>query len=288
VFLPSYPPQELSFYDTRPLRETLERLVDFDRINAKETRLSVGAVNVVTGNFAYFDNWKQKIGPEHIMASGAIPPGFPPIEIEGEYYWDGGLVSNTPLQYVLDEERNRNLLIFQVDLFAAQGEMPTTLMAAAEREKDIRFSSRTRLNTDMSLKAHQIRTALRRLMDSLPPEFRDYPEYRELDAFTKENAITVVHFINRRRKSDSHTKDYEFSRTTMREHWTDGIKDVRTSLHHREWIARRLPKFGVAVFDLVMNKVKYTGADGIEEIHDKEDKEEHRTVETDLLQEKRL
>jgi NTE family protein len=143
------------------------------------------------------------------------------------------------------------------------------------------------MNTDMSLKAHEIRAALRRLMDRLPEEFHNCPEYRELDAFTQENAITVVHFINRRRKSDSHTKDYEFSRTTMREHWTDGIKDVRTSLDHQEWIKRRLPEFGVAVFDLVMNKVKYTGADGLEEVHDKSDREDRKT-ETDHLREKSL
>jgi NTE family protein len=140
---------------------TLERLIDFDRINARQMRLSVGAVNVKTGNFTYFDNQKQKIGPEHIMASGAIPPGFPPIEIEGEFYWDGGLVSNTPIQYVLDEETKRDLLICQVDLFPARGDMPETMMAAAEREKDIRYSSRTRMNTDMSLKEHQVKTALR-------------------------------------------------------------------------------------------------------------------------------
>src|SRR5262249_49173755 len=150
--------------------------------------------------------------PEHIMASGAIPPGFPPIEIDGEFYWDGGLVSNTPLQYVLDQETERDLAIFQVDLFAARGEMPTTMLAAAEREKDIRFSSRTALNTDMSVKEHQVKGALRRLLDRLPSDLKSLPEYRELEAFTKENAITIVHFINRRRKADTNAKDYEFSR----------------------------------------------------------------------------
>ena len=104
-FWPRGTPQAISYYDTAPLRQTLERLVDFDLINSKQVRLSVGAVNVRTGNFAYFDNATQKIGPEHIMASGALPPGFPPVEIDGEYYWDGGLVSNTPLDYVLEQEK---------------------------------------------------------------------------------------------------------------------------------------------------------------------------------------
>ncbi len=109
-------PEALSYYETAPLRQTLEKLVDFDLINAKKTRLSVGTVNIRTGNFVYFDNHQQIIGPEHIMASGALPPGFPPIEIDGEHYWDGGLVSNTPLQYVLDETPRPDMLIFQIDL----------------------------------------------------------------------------------------------------------------------------------------------------------------------------
>src|SRR6476620_10152575 len=133
-------PQSQSYYDTAPLRRTLERLVDFDRINDLTTRLSVGAVSVTTGNFKYFDNFefrkqRKKIGPEHIMASGALPPGFPSIEIEGEHFWDGGIASNTPLDYVLDAEIDRDLLIFQVDLFSARGDLPTSLLEAAERRR---------------------------------------------------------------------------------------------------------------------------------------------------------
>jgi NTE family protein len=265
---PATRPEELSYYSTRPLRQTLERLVDFDRINAGHMRLSVGAVNVRTGNFTYFDNQKQRIGPEHIMASGAIPPGFPPIEINGEFYWDGGLVSNTPIQYVLDQETKRDLLICQVDLFPSRGDMPATMVAAAEREKDIRYSSRTRMNTDMSLKEHQVKAALRKLLDRLPNDLKDLPEYREVEGFTKENAVTVVHFINRRRKSHSNAKDYEFSRVSMLEHWAAGREDAEASLNHREWIKRRLPKHGIAVFDLAIDRATYTGVDGLQEVHD--------------------
>src|SRR6195952_4064480 len=162
---PQRSPQSQSYYDTGPLRATLERLVDFDRINDLKMRLSVGAVSVTTGNFRYFDNveFKQqgrKIGPEHIMASGALPPGFPSIEIEGEHFWDGGIASNTPLDYVLDAEVDNDLLIFQVDLFSARGPLPISLLEAAEREKDIRFSSRTRMNTDKNKKIHIARKAL--------------------------------------------------------------------------------------------------------------------------------
>ena len=176
---PQGSPQALSYYDTTPLRATLERLVDFDRINDLKTRLSVGAVSVTTGNFRYFDNFKfkklgKKIGPEHIMASGALPPGFPSVEIEGEHFWDGGISSNTPLDYVL-EDLTEDLLIFQVDLFSARGLLPVSLLEAAEREKDIRFSSRTRMNTDKNKQVHNARKVLRELIDKLPEHLKNDP-----------------------------------------------------------------------------------------------------------------
>src|SRR5580692_4436799 len=178
-------PQSQSYYDTGPLKKTLERLVDFDRINDLKCRLSVGAVSVTTGNFRYFDNFEfrklgKRIGPEHIMASGALPPGFPSIEIEGEHYWDGGIASNTPLDYVLDEEERKDLLIFQVDLFSARGLLPSTLLEAAEREKDIRFSSRTRMNTDKNQKLHNARKAVRALLEKLPDDLKGDPLVADL------------------------------------------------------------------------------------------------------------
>ena len=137
---PQGSPQALSYYDTAPLKKTLERLVDFDRINDLKCRLSVGAVGITSGNFRYFDNVEfkregKRIGPEHIMASGALPPGFPAVLIDGEYYWDGGIASNTPLDYVLDAETDRDLLIFQVDLFSARGLLPETLLEASRARK---------------------------------------------------------------------------------------------------------------------------------------------------------
>ena len=137
-----------SFYDTAPLRETLLRLVDFDLLNSKAVRYAAGAVNVLNGNFAYFDSTKIRILPEHVMASGALPPAFPPVQVGTDYYWDGGLVSNTPLQHVLDNAANQHMLIFQVDLFSARGVLPRDLDDVLARQKDIQFSSRTRLVTD--------------------------------------------------------------------------------------------------------------------------------------------
>ena len=195
-------PQSQSYYDTAPLKKTLERLVDFDRINDCNIRLSIGAVGVTSGNFKYFDNFEfkklgKKIGPEHVMASGALPPGFPSVVIEGEHYWDGGIASNTPLDFVLDGEVDRDLLIFQVDLFSARGLLPESLLEAAEREKDIRFSSRTRMNTDKNRQIHNARMAVRDLIGKLPDYLKNDPSVQLLRKAAKENTVTVVHLIYR-------------------------------------------------------------------------------------------
>jgi NTE family protein len=234
-------PEALSIYDSAPLRETLERLVDFDRINSGETRLSVGAVNIRTGNFAYFDNTVQKIGPEHIMASGALPTALPPVEIGGQFYWDGGLVSNTPLQYVLDEDKD--------DLFPARGDMPRTLAETVEREKEIRYSSRTRLNTDQALKVHELKSALRQLIETLPADRAADPGVELLAAFSRESSVSIVQLIHRGRPEETAAKDYEFSRRSMVEHWAAGAADVRRSLRQRERLEKKPPAGGAAVFD---------------------------------------
>jgi NTE family protein len=232
-------PQSQSYYDTAPLKQTLERLVDFDRINDLKTRLSIGAVGVASGNFKYFDNYGmkklgKKIGPEHIMASGALPPSFPSIEIEGEHFWDGGIASNTPLDYVLDEETSRDLLIFQVDLFSARGELPVSLLEAAEREKDIRFSSRTRMNTDKNRQIHNARMAVRDLIGKLPDYLQSDPSVDLLRNAAKENTVTVVHLIYRSKNYESSSKDYDFSRVGMVEHWGSGERDVHLSMRHKD------------------------------------------------------
>src|SRR6201996_7275885 len=138
-----------SYYENEPLRETLLELVDFDLINEKRCRFSVGAVNVLTGNFTFFDNAKHEITPEHVMASGALPPAFAPVQIGTDYFWDGGIVSNTPLQHLLAQDDDINSLVFQVDLFSATGPLPRTMTEVLERHKDITYSSRTRQVTDM-------------------------------------------------------------------------------------------------------------------------------------------
>ena len=240
----------ISYYDTAPLQQSLERLVDFDRINSDAVRLSVGAVNVRTGNFEYFDSAKQRIDVRHIMASGALPPGFPPVEIDGEHYWDGGLVSNTPLQYVLDQPGKRCRVVFQVDLFAALGALPTTIAEVTEREKDIRFSSRTRLNTTNELDLQVIAQAAKRLLDKLPPALRDDPDARALSRVRSESAVDVVHLIYRSKHYESQSKDYEFSRLSMQEHWDAGHADMAHTLHDPRWVHHKRGDTGVHVFDL--------------------------------------
>src|SRR5450631_490924 len=252
---PQGSPQAQSYYDTTPLRATLERLVDFDRINDLKTRLSVGAVGVTTGNFRYFDNFEfkkqgKKIGPEHIMASGALPPGFPSIEIEGEHYWDGGIASNTPLDFVLDAEFRNDLLIFQVDLFSARGLLPVSLLEAAEREKDIRFSSRTRMNTDKNKQVHNIRKALRDLIGKLPDYLRNDPSVEILCKAAQENTVTVVHLIYRSKNYESNSKDYDFSHIGMVEHWGAGERDVHLSMRHKDWLDRPQSGETMMTYDL--------------------------------------
>ncbi len=233
LFYPPGAPEALSYYDTGPLRETLTKLVDFDRINAKEVRLSRGSVNIRTGQLVYFDNTAQRIGPEHVMASGALPPGFPPIEIDGEHYWDGGVVSNTPLQHVMQTVTKDDLVILQVDLFNAAGRLPRTLLEVAEREKDIRYASRTAHNTEMGLKIHEAKVALRALLDSLPPELRKTPNAELLGDLSYENAVTLVKLVYRRKPYEGPSKDYEFSRQTMLEHWAAGLADLRKTMEKR-------------------------------------------------------
>lgn len=176
------------------------------------------------------------------MASGALPPGFPAGRDRGRFYWDGGIVSNTPLDYVLEHERDNDLLIFQVDLFSARGEVPATVLEAAEREKDIRYSSRTRMNTDMNKKIHDAKKAVRELIAKLPPSFKDDPLVTMLNEAAKENTVTVVHLIYRSKLHETSSKDYDFSRITgMTEHWTAGERDVYASMNHPEWLAGRSP-----------------------------------------------
>jgi NTE family protein len=246
---PSQHADQLSFYDVAPLRATLERLVDFDRLNAGAMRFSVGAVNVKTANFVYFDSTTHRIGPAHIIASGSLPPGFPATEIDGEYYWDGGLVSNTPLQWVLDSRPRLDTLAFQIDLWSARGELPRNLGEAEVRLKEIQFSSRTRAATDQYKRAQRLRIAFASLMKDLPAELLDRPEVSLLAAEADEKVCNIVQLIYNAKSYEGIAKDYEFSRRTMGEHWAAGYEDVVRAISHPEVMQPPDKMDGVHTFD---------------------------------------
>lgn len=239
-----------SWYDTGKLRATLERLVDFERINNGEMRVSLGAVNIRSGNFVYFDTETHVVRPEHVLASGALPPGFPAVEIEGEHYWDGGLVSNTPLQWVLQNGPRQDTLAFQVDLWSACGDFPRNLAEVATRQKEISYSSRTREQTDRFKRSQTIRHAVAALMQALPEEFKDRPEAKLLQAFGDHKVYNIVHLIYRAQNYEGDSKDYEFSRLSMEEHWRAGYYDTVHSLRHPKALARPTNLEGVSSFDL--------------------------------------
>ena len=259
-FAPRYPPPPLqpngavaatSWYDTSPLRGTLERLIDFDRINAGDIRLSIGAVNVRTGNFAYFDNAQHRIEPRHVMASGALPPAFPAIEIDGEFYWDGGLVSNTPLDWVLSQRCDLDSLVLQVDLWSARGDLPRDLSSVAVRMKEIQYSSRTRAATDQFRRQQVLRAVFNRLLARMPPELAASPEARLLTKEADPSVYNIVELVYRSPTYEGQSKDYEFSRHTMEEHWRAGYRDAHKPLEHPEVLTLPKGASAVRVFDFL-------------------------------------
>lgn len=235
----------LSFYDTTPLKATLEQLVDFDLINRKRVRLSLGAVNLRNGNSVYFDNSKMRIGAEHVLASGALPPGFPPVEIDGELYWDGGIVSNSPLTYVSDEDPMMSALIFQVDVFSGAGQLPENLAQVAERAKDIQYASKTRFNTDRIKQVEVMRDTLSRLLEKLPRSMQNTPDVKALRAVSTRGKLSLVHVINRHALRTSQYKDCEFSRATVTDLWNAGLSDLQRTL--TDHASLRVTKMGNAL-----------------------------------------
>jgi NTE family protein len=241
--------EALSHYDVAPLKETIERLVDFERINAGLTRISVGAVNVQNGNLVYFDNMMHEIKLGHVLASGSLPPGFPATDIDGEYYWDGGIVSNTPLQWVVDSRPRKDTLAFQVDLWNPNGALPRDLTEVDVRAREIRFSSRTRQGIDRYKYEQKLRRAAADLLKRLPAEMRNDPDVKLLEQEADGKVCNLVHLIYRSKSYEGIAKDYEFSRRTMEEHWKSGYDDAVASLRHPEVLQRPDNPEGIRIFD---------------------------------------
>ncbi len=242
-----------SLYDTAPLIETLDALVDWSLLNHGPVRLSVGAVDIESGNFVYFDTqdgpWRGRIDARHILASGALPPGFAAVEIDGRQYWDGGIVSNTPLQHVLDNQRG-DMLVFQVDLFPARGALPDHLSDVISREKDIRYSSRTRAVTDQYLRVRREHKAIKALLDSLPPALRTGAEARAVADAIDDGAVSIVELIYRNRDWQTGARDFEFGAASILDHWHQGEAAVAAAMRHGDIIASNIVDGKTAAFDL--------------------------------------
>jgi NTE family protein len=232
------PPEEASFYDTAELAATLDELVDFDYLNGDGgMRLTVNALNVTSGTLRGFDNRDLDIRADHVRASGALPPGFPPVRIDGELYWDGGLYSNTPLETVLDDSKQVDTLCFMVDLWSADGREPTTLDEVQTRQKDVTFASRSQRHLQDYVATHQLRQKLRELYAALPPGRRTAQQQAELEALGCGSTLHVVRLPYAGRDWNMAAKDINFSQGSIAWRWDQGYQDGLRAIQGAGWLA---------------------------------------------------
>lgn len=244
-------PEMASFYDTSPLVDTLRRLVDFDYMNTPGgVRLTVNAMKVTTGQLVNFDSVAHNLGIDHIMASGALPPGFPPVRIDGELYWDGGLFSNTPLETVLEDEPRCDTLCFMVDLWSARGPEPTTFDEVQTREKDVTFASRSKLHIDDYLRMHELRRVVRTMYESLPPELRTADIHKALAAVGADTTMHIVRLAYAGRDWHMASKDINFSKGSIEWRWQQGYRDAKRAVENAAWMQRVPVETGVVVHEL--------------------------------------
>ena len=239
-----------SFYDNAPLRQTLGDLVDFDYLNSNGTRYACGAVNVRSGNFLYFDTTETIIEPEHVMASGALPPALPMMQVGTDWFWDGGVVSNTPLQHVFDNIGGVSTLIFQVDLFSARGRLPRDMGEVLARQKAIQYSSRTRMVTDLYRQRYEQDRLIRQLLEKVPEAELTDAERAMKASLAVQPAITLLHLIYQQAPYETEASDYDFSAASMRGHWDSGYRDTRATLDRKEWLAMPRAAGDIAVHDV--------------------------------------
>ena len=245
------PAHEVGFYDTSALETTLERLVDFDYLNSAQVRFSVCAVHVPSGDLAIFDNSRRRLTAKHVMASGALPPGFPPVVIEGETYWDGGIYSNTPMDIVLDDAERNDMLCFMIDLWDPTESTPSSMIDAMARQKDIQYASRSSEHLDDHRKMQNMRRAIRILSDRLSAKEREDPAIKQLAALGCGHAINIVRIIMKALAEDSHSKDIDFSRSTLNARWAAGQHDVERVFQHKSWLKPPANHIGLTVHELV-------------------------------------
>ena len=256
LFQPPGTLEATSFCDTTPLKATLERLVDFDLINSENynTRLSLGSVNARSGQLVYFDTTTDVIRAEHVMASGALPPGFPAIEIDGAYYWDGGVVSNTPLAWIA-RQHPPSMLAFQVDLWAAPGAFAKNLQEVMIRMKEILNSSRTTYYTHGYKELNQLHATLARFLEQVPEEFKRGEDAKYLMSVARQQVHHLVNLVYRPTSPEDASKENEFSRKSVEERWLAGYRDTVHALRHPEVLERAAGcEAGIFVFDFNIAK----------------------------------
>ena len=239
-----------AFYSTAPLKKTLADLVDFSYLNGGHTRLTVGAVKVGTGEMRYFDNREGAIGVEHIMASGALPPGFPAVRIEGDAYWDGGIYSNTPIEVVLEDRPRRDSLIFAVDVWHPHGPEPETIWQVLGRHKDIQYASRANSHIARQKQIHRLRHVINELVQRVSEHDKNDPAVRELISYGCTTRIHVVRLLAPRLDGEDHTKDIDFTPTGIRTRRQAGYADARKMLEAAPWSRDADPLAGVLVHDV--------------------------------------
>ena len=244
---------DASFYDTTPLRRTLEQLVDFDYLNERHVRCTVCAVEVDSGKLVTFDNChpSQPMGPEHIMASGALPPGFPPVMVNGKAHWDGGIYSNTPVDVVMDEAQRHDTLCFMIDLWDPTEAEPRSISAAMARLKDIQYASRTHEHLEDHRRMQNMRRAIEILAQRLPAKDRADPDIQRLIKQGCQSTINVVRLIMKALPGDDHSKDIDFARPRLARRWQAGLADAERALAHKAWLAPVPPHLGLVIHELV-------------------------------------
>jgi NTE family protein len=239
-----------SYYSTAPLKQTLQDLIQVEVLNETRPRLTVGAVNVKTGELRYFDSRDGALGLEEIMASGALPPGFPAIRVDGEAYWDGGLYSNTPLEAVLDDNPRRDSLIFSVNVWQPTGHEPQSIWQVLAREKDIRYATRDDSHIARQKQIHRLRHVIRELAKNLPAEKQRRPECRELASWGCGTTMHVVRLLAPALDGEDYFKDLDFSAAGIRFRHEAGLADARRMIESAPWQAPADPMEGVIVHEL--------------------------------------
>jgi len=237
------------YYSTEPLRKTLEELADFSLLNQVRPRLTVGAAHVRSSVMHYFDSKEMELTLNHIMASGALPPAFPAVRIDGELYWDGGILSNTPAERIFEDNPRRNSLIFAVHLWNPTGPEPASIWEILHRHKDIQYSSRISSHIVRQREAHRLRHVINLLMRFVPDEAKKDPLVRELAGYGCPTRMHVVRLLAPRLDNESHIKDIDFSPAGIRMRWEAGFADTTAALMNQPWIGEWDPLEGVILHE---------------------------------------